>query len=266
MAQIHPEIRVMMQAAEKAARSLNRDFGEVEHLQVSKKGPGDFVSAADKRSEEIIFEELKRARPRYGFLMEESGEVKGEEAGTRYIIDPLDGTSNFLHALPHWAISIALEKDGEVIGGVIHDPVKNEVFHAFKNCGAFSGRSRLRVSERNDPMASAIATGSPRRAVEKQARFIREYGAMSQFSPGLRRFGAAALDLAYVAAGRYEGFWERDLKSWDVAAGILLVKEAGGLVSDLDDAHNNPVHTGNVLATNTALGPQIKKVLQDAQT
>ena len=264
MAQIHPEIRVMMKAAEKAARSLIRDFGEVENLQVSKKGPGDFVSAADKRAEEIIFESLKYDRPRYGFLMEESGTVEGEE-NARFIIDPLDGTSNFLHALPHWAISIALEKDGEIIAGVIHDPVKHEVFHAFKNTGAFSGRSRLRVSERSDPMASAIATGSPRRTAEQQAHFMKEYTAMSHFSPGLRRFGAASLDLAYVAAGRYEGFWERDLKSWDVAAGILLVKEAGGLVSDLNGSHNNPVETGNVLATNAALGPQMKKVLQDTQ-
>lgn len=266
MAQIHPEIRVMMKAAEKAARSLIRDFGEVENLQVSKKGPGDFVSAADKRAEDILFESLKTDRPRYGFLMEEGGEVKGDDASARYIIDPLDGTSNFLHGLPHWAISIGLEKDGEIIAGLIHDPVKNEVFHAFKGSGAFSGRARLRVSERSDPMASAIATGSPRRAAEKRARFIKEYSAMSEFSPGMRRYGAAALDLAYVAAGRYEGFWERDLKPWDVAAGILIVKEAGGLVSDLDDAHNNPVHTGNVLATNVALGAQIKKVIQDAQT
>ncbi len=260
MAQIHADIRVMMKAAERAARSLIRDFGEIENLQVSQKGPGDFVSAADRRAEELIFDELKKARPSFGFLMEESGAVEGSE-NARFIIDPLDGTSNFLHGLPHWAISIGLEKNGEIVGGVIHDPIKNEMFHAYKNSGAFSGRSRLRVSGRSDLMQSAIATGAPRRSKESQAQFMKEYSAMSAIAPGLRRFGAAALDMAYVAAGRYEAFWERDLKSWDIAAGIIIVKEAGGLVIDLDNKHTGPLETGNVLASNAALHQPIRDAL-----
>ncbi len=263
MAQIHPDIRIMMRAAEKAGRSLIRDFGEVENLQISTKGPADFVSAADRRAEEILFEELKKDRPKFGFLMEESGAVQGSE-DARFIIDPLDGTSNFLHGLPHWAISIALEKKGEIVAALIHDPVKNEMFHAVKNDGAFSGRNRLRISGRKDPFASMIACGAPRQTPEKKVKFLTEYKAMLNYCPGIRRYGAAALDLAYVAAGRFEAFWERDLKSWDVAAGILIVKEAGGLVSDLDDKHNNPVETGNILATNLEQNAAIKKVLKDA--
>lgn len=263
MAQLNPDIRVMMKAAEKAARSLLRDFNEVENLQVSRKGPGDFVSAADRRAEEIIFESLKQDRPRFGFVMEESGVVEGAE-DARFIIDPLDGTSNFLHGLPHWAISIGLEKKGEMIAALIHDPVKNEMFHAVKNDGAFSGRNRLRVSGRNDLFEAMIATGAPRRSAESRAQFIAEYKAMMNVAPALRRYGAAALDLAYVAAGRYEAFWERDLKSWDVAAGMLIVKEAGGKVADLDKANNNPLETGNILASNLELFGEIQKVLKDA--
>lgn len=263
MSQLHPDLRVMMRAAEKAARSLVRDFGEVENLQISAKGPADFVSAADKRAEEIIFEELKRDRPRHGFLMEENGEVKGEE-DSRFIIDPLDGTSNFLHGLPHWAISIALEKNGEIVAGLVHDPIKNEFFHAYKNDGAFSGRARLRVSGRKDPLASMIACGAPRQAPEKKVQFFNEYKAVMNYCPGIRRYGAASLDLAYVAAGRFDAFWERDLKPWDVAAGILIVKEAGGVVSDLDKAHNNPVETGNVFASNFEQSQALKKILKNA--
>ncbi|PCJ99692.1 MAG: inositol monophosphatase [Zetaproteobacteria bacterium] len=262
MATQTPVMNVMMRASEKAARTLLRDFNEVEHLQISQKGPGDFVSAADRRSEEIIFEELKKSRPDYSFLMEESGVVEGKDPDYRWIIDPLDGTTNFLHGIPHWAISIALEHKGQIIAGLIHDPVKDEIFHAEKGKGAFMRRRRLRVSGRNDLMLATIATGAPRRSQAQKDKFIAEYTAMQSFAPGLRRFGAAALDLAYVAAGRYEGFWERDLKSWDVAAGIIIVKEAGGFISDIDDIRKNPVDTGNIIAANEQLFDSIGKILK----
>lgn len=257
-----PIMNVMMRASEKAARSLLRDYNEVENLQVSRKGPGDFVSAADRRSEEIIFEELKKLRPDYSFLMEESGTVKGKDAEFRWIIDPLDGTMNFLHGLPHWAISIALEHKGEIVAGLIHDPVKDEIFHAEKGTGAFMRRRRLRVSGRNGSEGSVIAVGAPAHSKSKKEKFLAEYSAIMDTGFALRRFGAAALDLAYVAAGRCEGYWERDLKAWDVAAGILIVKESGGFVSDLDDIRNNPVDTGNILATNENLFDDIGKILR----
>lgn len=262
MAVLSPIMNIMHRASEKAARSLTRDFNEVENLQVSTKGPGDFVSAADRRAEEIIFEELKKARPDYSFLMEENGAVKGSNPEYRWIIDPLDGTTNFLHGLPHWAISIALEHKGEIIAGLVHDPVKDDIFHAEKGKGAFMRRRRLRVSGRNDLMLATIATGAPRRSQAQRDKFIAEYRAMISVAPGLRRFGAAALDLAYVAAGRFDGFWERDLKPWDIAAGLLIVKESGGFVSDIDDIRKNPLDTGNVLAASENLMDPMARVLR----
>lgn len=264
MAALSPTMTVMIRAAEKAARSLLRDFGEVEQLQVSTKGPGDFVSAADRRAEEVIQEELSKARPAFGFLMEESGATGDKNAESRWIVDPLDGTTNFLHGIPHWAISIALETKGEIVAGLIYDPVKDEMFHAEKNGSAFMRRRRLRVSGRGDLLLATIATGSPRSQPGARDKFLKEYAAVMNVAPGLRRFGAAALDLAYVAAGRYEGFWERDLKIWDVAAGILIVKEAGGFVSDLDNDASNPADTGNVLAANDKVFSTLKKVLKAA--
>ncbi|MFP4098474.1 MAG: inositol monophosphatase family protein [Alphaproteobacteria bacterium] len=265
MATMSPTMNIMMRASEKAARSLLRDFNEVEHLQVSKKGPGDFVSAADKRSEEIIFEELKKARPRYSFLMEESGEIKGSDPEYRWIIDPLDGTMNFLHGLPHWAISIALEHNNEIIAGLVHDPVKDEMFHAEKGTGAFiARRRRLRVSGRNAAESSVIATGFSGRSDEQSVQFIEKYIALTKKGFSLRRCGAAALDLAYVAAGRFEGFWEYRLKPWDIAAGTLIVKESGGFVSDIDDIRKNPVHTGSVIAANEYFFDDLGKILRQA--
>jgi myo-inositol-1(or 4)-monophosphatase len=264
MAMQSAELGLMIRAAEKAARSLVRDFGEVEQLQVSQKGPGDFVSAADKRAEEIIHDELKKARPTYSFLMEESGEIKGTDESKRWIVDPLDGTTNFLHGIPHWAISIALEVNGEIIAGIIHDPIKDEIFTAERNGGAFMRRKRLRVSGRRDLMQSTIATGAPRRSVASRTQFMKEYNAVLDVAPGLRRFGAAALDLAYVAAGRYEGFWERDLKAWDMAAGLLIVRESGGFAGDIDDDRASPLETGNILAANEGLFKDLKKVLKAA--
>lgn len=251
----------MIKAAEKAARSLNRDFGEVEQLQVSRKGPADFVTAADKRAEKIIFDELKYARPNYGFLMEESGEVKGS-ADARFIVDPLDGTTNFLHGIPQWAISIALEEKGEVTAGIVYDPVKDELFHAVKGQGAFLRRKRLRVSGRTSMDMAIVGTGAPRRALNNHEQFFNEQRAVWDTGASLRRLGAAALDLVYVAAGRYEAFWERNLNQWDVAAGLLIVREAGGFVCDLDDDRNNPLQSGNVLAGNEAIFSSLKKVLK----
>jgi len=262
---ISPIMNVMMRAADKAARSLIRDFGEVEQLQVSKKGPGDFVSAADKRAEEIIHEELKKGQPTYGFLMEESGEHEGSNPDMRWIVDPLDGTTNFLHGIPHWCISIALEARGELTHALILDPVKDELFTAEKNGGAFVHRNkRLRVSGRSNMERSMVITGAPRRAKSSQDRFIKEYVAVQNTGVALRRYGAAALDLAYVAAGRAEAFWERDLKPWDVAAGILIVKESGGFIADLDSHKSNPLETGNILAGNEGLFNDMKKVLKSA--
>lgn len=259
-----PIMTIMMRASEKAARSLLRDFNEVEHLQVSRKGPGDFVTAADKRSEEIIFEELKKGRPNYSFLMEESGKVEGKDSDYRWIIDPLDGTTNFLHGIPYWCISIGLEYKGEIIAGLVHAPIQDEIYHAEKGKGAYMRRRRLRISGRNTAEASMIATGAPRRAVENAEQFAKEYKAVQDAGFSMRRFGAAALDLASVAAGRCEGFWERNLGPWDVAAGIIIVKEAGGFISDLDDIRKNPVDTGNILAANENMFEPIGKIIKNA--
>ncbi len=262
MAALSPDLNVMIRAAEKAARSLVRDFGEIEQLQVSRKGPADFVSAADKRAEQVIFDELRKARPDYSFLMEESGETKGSNPDCRWIVDPLDGTTNFLHGIPQWAISIALEEKGEVTAGVVYDPVKDEMFHAAKGQGSFLRRKRLRVSGRSSMDIAVICTGAPRRGKDTHEQFFREQRAIWDAGASLRRYGAAALDLAYVAAGRYEGFWERDLSQWDVAAGMLIVREAGGFVCDIDSDKNDPLYTGNVLAANSGIFAEVKKVLR----
>ncbi|MEZ5813452.1 MAG: inositol monophosphatase family protein [Alphaproteobacteria bacterium] len=260
-----PIMTVMMRAAEKAARSLIRDFGEVEQLQVSQKGPGDFVSAADRRAEKLIQEELAKGQPTYSFLMEESGAVKGSNPDFRWIVDPLDGTRNFLHGLPHWCISIALESKGDITHALIHDPVKDEMFTAEKGQGAFIHRNkRLRVSGRSDLSLALIATGGIRHGQKQRERFIKEFVAVQSTLAAPRRFGAAALDMAYVAAGRYEAFWERGLKPWDIAAGLLIVKEAGGFIAELDDDKASAMETGNILVSNGALFGDLKKVLRAA--
>src|SRR3984957_6213102 len=221
-------LNVMIDAAEKNRPALTRDFGEVEQLQVSKKGPGDFVSAADHKSEKILKEELLKARPTYGFLLEEAGEIKGTDASYRWIIDPLDGTTNFLHGLPHWSISIALEKDKEIVAAVIHDPIKNELFHAEKGGGAFSNAKRLRVSGVSSLVDGLVGVGD---------KFFNEIFVFPS-GLGVRRMGSACLSLAYVAAGRLDAYWEEGLSPWDKAAGSLLVKEAGGYVSEIDGGRN----------------------------
>lgn len=257
---------IMLRAAEKAAKSLLRDFGEVEQLQVSRKGPADFVSAADRRAEAIIHEELKKARPSFGFLMEESGEHKGTDGEYRFIVDPLDGTTNFLHGIPHWAISIGLEKGNEIISGLVYDPVKNEAFHAEKGTGAFMQKRRLRVSARNDISVALIGGGdAATRPAPVQQEFLRYLSALTGRTSGYRRSGSAALDLSYVAAGRLEGFWEVGLKPWDAAAGCLIVKEAGGSVSPLK-TDGNPVYSDTLLASNGLLHQQLKDILLKSKT
>jgi myo-inositol-1(or 4)-monophosphatase len=256
-----PHLNVMCNAAFKAARGLVRDFGEVEHLQISRKGPGDFVSIADKKSEAIIYQELKKARPSYGFVMEEGGDIPGEDDYT-WIIDPLDGTTNFLHALPHFAISIALQKGTELIAGVVYDPIKDELFYAEKGGGAFLNERRLRVSARHQLPEAVLATGVPFILHGKKERdeFLSTMEGLMPLVAGIRRFGVASLDLAYVAAGRFEGFWERPLSSWDMAAGIVLVREAGGYVCDLQ-AGEDIFGTKSIMATNQALYQPLKDLL-----
>ena len=259
-------INVMVRAADKAARKLQRDFGEVENLQVSKKGPADFVSAADLRAERILREELARARPGYGFLMEESGASgPSGEGGRRWIVDPLDGTTNFLHGLPHFAISIALEEGDEILAGVVYDPLKNETFVAEKGMGAYLNGRRIRVSSRARLEESVIATGIPFKGHGDAAAFLAEMEMVMGATAGIRRWGSASLDLAYVAAGRLDGYWERDLSPWDIAAGIVLVREAGGFVTQID-ARAIRADSPSILAGNDALHPALAKLLSSART
>jgi myo-inositol-1(or 4)-monophosphatase len=245
-------INVMVAAAHKAGRALVRDFGEVEQLQVSVKGPGDFVSNADMKAERIIKAELKKARPDWGFLMEESGADAGRDARYRWIVDPLDGTTNFLHGIPHFAISIGLERDGEIVAGVILNPVTDELYWAEKGQGAFMNDRRLRVSGRRELSQSLFATGIPFKGRPGHAAFLRQAAKVMAVSSGIRRMGVASLDLAFTAAGKFDGFWESGLHPWDVAAGVILVREAGGLVTDLKGG-GEPVHARTIAAANPTL-------------
>lgn len=254
-------INVMVSAANKAARGLVRDFGEVEQLQVSVKGPSDFVSTADMRAEKVIKAELRKARPDWGFLMEESGADEGRDPRHRWIVDPLDGTTNFLHGIPHVAISIALEKEGEIIAGVVMNPITDEVYWAEKGQGAFMNDRRLRVSSRRAIEQSLFATGIPFRGRPGHQPFLRELGRVMAVSAGIRRMGVASLDLAFTAAGRFEGYWESGLQPWDVAAGVILVREAGGFVTEMDGGPN-PVHGGTVLAANQHMHAALREVLK----
>lgn len=255
-------LNIMIKAARKAGRSLVKDFREVENLQVSVKGAGDFVSRADKEAERIIKEELRGARPNYGWLGEETGEDAGEDPTRRWIVDPLDGTTNFLHGLPHWAISIALEHKGEVVAAVIYDAAKDEMYTAEKGDGAFMNNQRIRVSGRRQMIESIFATGVPFGGRGTLPATLADLGRLMPVCAGVRRFGAAALDLAYVAAGRFDGYWERGINAWDVAAGILLVKEAGGFVESIK-VEQNPVTSGNIVACNAALFPQFAEIIRE---
>jgi len=256
-------LNVMTRAAEKAGKAILRDFGEVEHLQVSRKGPADFVSAADQKAERIVREELQKARPDFGFLMEEGGEIVGKDTAHRFIVDPLDGTTNFLHGVPHWAISIGLEREGEIIAGVVYEPVHDQMFWAEKGAGAFLNHQRLRVSNRRTLADSLIATGIPFKGHGNAKEFLVQLEALMGQISGIRRFGAASLDLAYTAAGRFDGFFEADLKPWDLAAGMLLVTEAGGFVSEIGQG-KSPLTSGSILAANANLHSHLAVVLRNA--
>ena len=239
-----PLMTVMVDAVMKASKSLRRDFGELENLQVSRKGPGDFVSLADHRAENILREVLEKARPDFGFVMEEGGVIEARDGEHRWHIDPLDGTTNFLHGIPHFCVSLGLERMGTLIAGVIHDPAKDELFIAERGKGAFLNNRRLRVSGRIDVVDGVFATGIPTSSKSNHPAYLKKLAGVMARSSGIRRMGAAALDLAYVAAGRYDGYWEDGLQTWDMAAGIVMVREAGGFVSDLNgkdqmmDAHS----------------------------
>ena len=261
-----PTVTIMIEAAQAAGRpeegrKLLRDFGEVENLQVSRKGPGDFVSNADMKAEKTVFEMLSKKRPGYGFLMEERGEVEGSDKSHRFIVDPLDGTTNFLHGIPHFAVSIGLERDGSLHAGVVHDVVRNEVFWAETGQGAWIENRRLVVAARRKLADAVFATGIPFIGKPGHKDFLHELAAIMPDVAGIRRFGSAALDLAYVAAGRYDGFWERDLKAWDLAAGIVLVREAGGIVEGLDG--KDPMENGAIVCGNPSLCAKLKERLND---
>ena len=257
-------ITVMIQAAYKAARGLVRDFGEVENLQVSRKGPADFVTAADIQAEKVLRRELSRARPGYAMLLEEGGAVAGSSPEYRWIVDPLDGTLNFMHGIPHFCISIGLEHNGEMIAGVIYDPLRDELFHAEKGAGAYLNDRRLRVSSRSNMMESVIATGMPWAGRDRHEEYLAQIALVMEQTAGIRRMGSAALDLAYVAAGRYEGFWEPALSPWDIAAGLVILREAGGYITAFDGRDIN-LDNGDVLAANDRLHGELKSLLAKAR-
>lgn len=254
-------INVMVQAALKAGRSLARDFGEVQNLQVSLKGPGDYVSLADKRAEEIVFTELSRVRTGYSFLMEERGEIVGDDPQHRWIVDPLDGTTNFLHGIPVFAVSIALERQGQLVAGVIYNPAMDELYTAERGGGAFLNDRRMRVAARRELADAVLATGIPHLGRGQHGQALIDLRNIMGEVSGIRRFGAAALDLAYVAAGRVDGFWEDDLKPWDMAAGMLMIREAGGYMSDRSGGQDM-LESGSIVAGNEVIHAKLLKQLQ----
>ncbi len=260
-----PLMNIMTGAARKAGKAILRDFGELENLQVMRKGLNDFVTKADLKAERVLKDELSRTRPHYGFVMEEGGVIEGPDKTHRWFIDPLDGTINFMHGVPHFAISVGLEREGQLVAGVIYNPVTDELYTAEKGQGAWLNDRRLRVSARRDLADSLIATGIPHRGRPGQNEFIGEVNTIMREVSGVRRFGSAALDLAWVASGRYDAFWERALSPWDVAAGIVLVREAGGVVSDLSSGQDM-LTNGHILASNGQLHGPMLKLLKGAQS
>ena len=261
-------LQVMMDAVRKTARPMLRDFGEVSHLQVSRKGPGDFVTAADVKAEQTLFELLLKARPGYGFLGEERGLIEGTDKSHTWIVDPIDGTTNFMHAMPHFAITVGLERrhpDGssEIVAAVTYNPVMNEMFWAEKGKGCYLNDQRIRIAGRKDMSESLIATGLPFIGKTGHGQPIKDIHAVGQRVARIRRLGAASLDFAWVAAGRFDAYYERNLQPWDVAAGILLVTEAGGLVTTID-IDGDPKNGKQIVAANPELQPQLRKVLQAA--
>ncbi len=254
-------LNVMVQAAMKAGRGLARDFGEVQNLQVSLKGPGDYVSQADRRAEQVIHAELSRARPDFGFLMEESGEIESKDGQHRWLVDPLDGTTNFLHGLPIFAVSIALERQGQIVAGVIYNPAMDELYTAERGGGAFLNDRRLRVASRNKLVDSVIGTGIPHLGRGHHGQYLVELRNVMAETAGVRRLGAVALDLAYVAAGRLDGFWEDGMNPWDLGAGMLMIREAGGFVSDKSGGQEI-FSTKGIVAGNEAIHGALLKTLK----
>tara|TARA_B100002051_G_scaffold275074_1_gene317795 strand:- start:1125 stop:1904 length:780 start_codon:yes stop_codon:yes gene_type:complete len=254
-----PQFNLMYRACMKASKVLIRDFGEVEKLQISEKGPGDFVTASDKRVEKIIINELSNSG--YSILSEEKGIIKGKNEKKRWIIDPIDGTTNFLNGVPHFAISIGFEDNGEIVSGIVFDPIKNEMFFAEKGLGAYLNNSRIRVSNKSDLKNSLIATGGPRYSSKQKEKIMREYEKVAkQIMPAIRKFGSAALDLAYVASGRLDGYWQRDLHYWDIAGGIILIKESGGYINKIDKSEFGE-SKNDIVATNSKIHKELSDLL-----
>ena len=256
-----PNINIIMKACMKASRSLIRDFGEIENLQVSSKGPGDFVTSADKRTEKIIIEELQKAHPDYGIITEESGIINKANTNNRWIIDPIDGTTNFLNGIPQFAISIGYEEENEIKCGVIFDPIKNEMFCAEKGNGAYLNNSRIRVSNKKKLKDALLVTGGPRQSSKIKKEIFSEFIKVSNsvLSP-VRKFGSAALDVAYVACGRFDGYWQRELNYWDIAAGIIILKEAGGFVNFFEKDNESPLKR-NILASNSNIHDELSNLI-----
>tara|TARA_B100000941_G_C28452024_1_gene525597 strand:+ start:419 stop:1219 length:801 start_codon:yes stop_codon:yes gene_type:complete len=255
-----PQINLITRACEKASRYLIRDFGEIENLQVSTKGPGDFVTSADKRTEKILIDELQKAHPEYGIITEETGIINKSNLKNRWIIDPIDGTMNFLNGIPQFAISIGYEEEGEIKCGVIFNPIMNEMFCAEKGNGAFLNNSRIRVSNKKNIKDSLIVTGGPKGASKIKDKIFSEYINVSKNVSNVRKFGSAALDVAYVACGRFDGYWQRELNFWDIAAGIIILKEAGGFVDFFEEDKNNHIKK-NIIASNSNIHEDLKQLI-----
>jgi len=251
-----PQINLIIKACMKASRSLIRDFGEIENLQVSTKGPGDFVTSADKRTEKILIEELQKARPEYGIITEEAGIINKSNTDNRWVIDPIDGTMNFLNGIPQFAISIGYEEKGEITCGVIFNPIINEMFVAEKGSGAYLNNSRIRVSNKKKIKDALLVTGGPKRASKIKNKIFSEYINVSNEVSNVRKFGSAALDMAYVACGRFDGYWQRELNYWDIAAGVIVIKEAGGFINFFDEDKNNPLKK-NIIASNSNIHSEL---------
>jgi len=255
-----PQINIITKACMKASRSLIRDFGEIENLQVLAKGPGDFVTSADKRTEKILIDELQKAHPEYGIITEETGVINKSNFKNRWIIDPIDGTMNFLNGIPQFAISIGYEEEGEILCGVIFNPIMNELFCAEKGNGAYLNNSRIRVSNKKKITDALLVTGGPKGASKIKDKIYSEYINVSNNVSNVRKFGSAALDMAYVACGRFDGYWQRELNYWDIAAGIIILKEAGGFINFFEEDINEPIKK-NILATNSSIHEQLKDLI-----
>ena len=255
-----PQINLITKACMKASRSLIRDFGEIENLQVSSKGPGDFVTSSDKRTEKILIEELQKAHPEYGIITEETGIINKSNTKNRWIIDPIDGTFNFMNGIPQFAISIGYEEESEIKCGVIFNPIMNEMFCAEKGNGAYLNNSRIRVSNKNKIKDALIVTGGPKGASEIKEKIFSEYISVSNNVANVRKFGSAALDVAYVACGRFDGYWQRELSYWDIAAGIIILKEAGGFIDFFEEDKNAPLKK-NILATNSFIHEELRELI-----